>query len=93
LENFPDNYFDWIYIDADHSYEGVKKDINKSKTKVKRDGLLVFNDYTPWSVAELIPYGVPKAVNEFCIANNWEIIYFALDSYFGYHDVAIRRMM
>ena len=91
LEGFPDHYFDWIYIDGDHSYEGVRRDINKGHTKVKEDGLMVFNDYTLWSVAELKPYGIPRAVNEFCTANDWEIIYFALDSYLGYHDVAIRR--
>ncbi|MBE9127587.1 MULTISPECIES: class I SAM-dependent methyltransferase [unclassified Coleofasciculus] len=92
LKNFPDSYFDWIYIDGDHSYEGVKKDINEGFNKVKEDGLLIFNDYTIWSVAEMIPYGIPRAVNEFCIANDWEIIFFALDSWGGYHDVAIKRM-
>jgi hypothetical protein len=92
LGNFPDDYFDWIYIDADHSYEGVRKDIQEGHTKLKEDGLLIFNDYTHWSMCELISYGVPRAVNEFCIANNWEIVLFALDSHLGYHDVAIKRM-
>lgn len=38
-----------IYIDADHSYEGVKKDISVACRKVKHDGILIFNDYIYWS--------------------------------------------
>ncbi len=90
LSSFPDEYFDWIYIDADHAYQGVCKDIQQGYTKVKAAGMMVFNDYTNWSVCELMPYGVAKAVNEFCIANNWEIVFFAFQP-LGYHDVAIRK--
>jgi Methyltransferase domain len=90
LSSFPDEYFDWIYIDADHAYEGVCKDIYQGYTKVKSDGMMVFNDYTNWSVCEVMPYGVAKAVNEFCIANNWEIVFLALQS-LGYHDIAIKK--
>lgn len=92
ISTFPDSYFDWIYIDGDHSYEGVKKDIEKSHAKLKSDGLLVFNDYTYWSPYEMIPYGIPRAVNEFCLAEGWELILLALDSFLGYHDVAIRKI-
>jgi long-subunit acyl-CoA synthetase (AMP-forming) len=52
--------------------------------------MMVFYDYTNWSVCELMPYGVAKAVNEFCIANNWEIVFFAFQS-LGDRDVAIRK--
>ncbi|PSB19813.1 class I SAM-dependent methyltransferase [filamentous cyanobacterium Phorm 46] len=90
LASFPEEYFDWIYIDADHAYEGVYKDIYEAYTKVKSDGMLVFNDYTNWSVCEIIPYGVAKAVNEFCIANNWEVVFLALQ-FLGYHDIAIKK--
>lgn len=92
MGNFPDNYLDWIYIEADHSYEGVRKDIKQGNTKVKEDDYLIFNDYTHWSMCELMPYGVPRAINEFCIANNCEIVLIALDGHLGYHDVAIKRM-
>jgi hypothetical protein len=37
-----------------------------------------------------MPYGVARAVNEFCIANNWEIVFLALQS-LGYHDIAIKK--
>lgn len=91
LSSFPDAYFDWIYVDADHSYEGVARDINAARTKVKADGLLVFNDYTWWSQTECEPYGVPAAVHELCIIDGWEMVCFALSPR-GYHDVALRRI-
>ena len=91
LKRFADRYFDFIYIDADHSYKEVKKDIQVVKRKIKQDGYLVFNDYTYWSPVECIPYGVMNAVNELCLKEGWEVIFFALDPYM-YCDVAIRRM-
>jgi hypothetical protein len=90
LEGFPNNYFDFIYIDADHNYPGVKRDIQAGKSKVKQDGFLIFNDYTYWSPIECMPYGVIQAVNEVCIEDNWEMIYFAL-GYYMYCDVALKR--
>lgn len=90
ISSFPDAYFDLIYIDADHSYPGVKRDIEAAKTKVKEGGFLVFNDYTYWSPVECINYGVIQAVNELCVQENWEMIYFALAGYM-YCDVAIRK--
>ena len=41
LEGFPKAYFDWIYIDGDHSYAGVMA----TRRHVKPGGLLVFNDF------------------------------------------------
>lgn len=91
LAAFPDAYFDWIYIDGDHSYAGVKRDIEQAKKKVKQDGTLVFNDYIFWSHAELMEYGVIQAINEFCLDEDWGLHYLALESQM-YCDVAIRRL-
>jgi hypothetical protein len=91
LESFQDQYFDWIYIDAQHGYEGVKRDTDAARRKVKLDGLLVFNDYTMWSYAEMQPYGVVAAVNELCVEDGWEFVYLALPAHM-YCDVAIRRV-
>jgi predicted O-methyltransferase YrrM len=91
LASFPDGSFDWIYIDAQHTYGGVKRDIVAARSKVKPDGLLVFNDYTMWSYVEMQPYGVVAAVNELCVEDGWEIVYLALPPHL-YCDVAVRRM-
>lgn len=91
LSSFPDAHFDWIYIDADHSYAGVKRDIAVAKQKVKPEGMLVFNDYTVWSPLELEEYGVVHAVNELCRDDGWELRYFALQR-FMYCDVAVSRI-
>lgn len=90
LEGFPDGYFDWIYIDADHSYKGVRADASVAARKVKPDGLLVFNDYIIWAHHEGLAYGVVQAVNEMCVNEGWEMAAFCLHP--NMHcDVAIRR--
>ena len=73
--SFPDQTFDMIYIDADHSYEGCKKDLNAALKKVKAGGWIMGHDYeinhakarTNWV------FGVYQAVNEFCSKNNLTI--------------------
>jgi predicted O-methyltransferase YrrM len=89
LQSYPENFFDWIYIDADHSYEGVRRDIEAALGCVKKDGYLVFNDYIYFSHRELLPYGVMQAVNDFAIAHNWRFEFLAWQEQ-GHFDVALR---
>jgi Methyltransferase domain len=42
---FPDRYFDWIYIDANHSYEAVLGDLRLYYPKMKPGGLILIDDY------------------------------------------------
>lgn len=53
------NSLDYVFIDADHSYEGVKKDIRLWRPKVKPGGWIGFHDYDH----PRLP-GVKKAVDE-----------------------------
>lgn len=61
LTSFPHQYFDWIYIDGNHLFEFVKKDIEISLKKVKSGGVVGGDDYRNggWWRG-----GVRKAVDE-----------------------------
>jgi predicted O-methyltransferase YrrM len=44
-KKFHDHQFDIVFIDADHSYDGISKDFELYHTKVKPDGIIIFHDY------------------------------------------------
>lgn len=53
-----DGSLDFIFIDADHTYEGCKRDIEAWTPKVRTGGMICGHDYNPkWP-------GVIRAVNE-----------------------------
>lgn len=90
LRKVPDGYFDVIYIDADHAYEGVKRDIDAAVPKLKPQGVLIFNDYCVWSATSMFHCGVARAVHEFCLGNPWKLRYIALQPMM-YNDVMLVR--
>jgi hypothetical protein len=90
INSFPDCYFDGIYIDGDHYYDGVKRDILSSVSKLKPGGFLIFNDYTAWSPGSMSKCGVARAVNEFINKEGWRVYALALQGS-GYYDIAIKK--
>lgn len=74
VKRFPDEYFDLIYIDADHSYEGCLRDIIDWYPKIKKGGFLIGDDYVIKQLAKTgVTFGVIEAVNEFAKKNNLTI--------------------
>ena len=45
LADFDDDYFDFVYIDADHDFDNVVKDIMGWIRKVKKGGMIAGDDY------------------------------------------------
>ena len=68
LNTLEDNFFDMLYIDGDHSYEGCKKDLIAAFKKVKNAGYIMGHDYEMnMSKAKTnYSFGVKRAVDEFC---------------------------
>ena len=64
---FPDKFFDFIYIDADHSYEAIKQDLKIWWPKTKKPGIIAGHDYKKGAVSKRtkIRYGIYEAINEF----------------------------
>ncbi|HTI81419.1 MAG TPA: class I SAM-dependent methyltransferase [Acetobacteraceae bacterium] len=90
LARFPEGFFSWIYVDASHALENVRRDLAVARTRVAVGGYVVCNDYTIWSPFEATPYGVMPAVNELVAQHDFDVTHFALHP-FGYHDIALRR--
>ena len=81
LHSFPDNTFDMIYIDGDHSYEGVKKDLLASYLKIKPGGWIMGHDFgiNPQKAKHYYEVGVEKAVIEFCAKFQQEVSMLGMD--------------
>lgn len=74
LNKYPNGYFDWVYIDANHRYEFVKQDLELCRLKVKKKGLICGHDYIGGNFVLGVKYGVIQAVDEFCLMYGWKIV-------------------
>ena len=45
LETYPDNHFDWVYIDGNHLYDFVRRDVEISFDKVRPGGCIAGDDF------------------------------------------------
>jgi hypothetical protein len=73
VSQFRDGYFDFVYIDSDHRYEYVKRDIDDWWEKLRPGGVMAGHDYVERTSShgpDDWMWGVIAAVNEFACANN-----------------------
>lgn len=61
---FEDERLDFVFIDANHSYEACLEDIRLWFPKVKTNGVIAGHDYTN-AVRSYATFGVKRAVKEF----------------------------
>jgi hypothetical protein len=65
LQSCDENYFDAVYVDADHSEEAVYNDMVNSLRVIKPGGLLMGHDYH---------HQIKIAVDRFCVDYNQKIV-------------------
>ena len=65
---FPNEHFDWVYIDGNHTYPMVVKDLEFYYPLVKKGGFLCGDDYG-WTSIDC-PIGPKPAIDEFAKAYN-----------------------
>lgn len=58
--NYPRRQYGYIYLDGDHSYEGIKLDYELFWPKLKKGGLMAFHDVTVKEWGLLKDFGVWK---------------------------------
>lgn len=84
MEKFPDQYFDYIYLDAAHDLVSVEKDIKQIVNKIKPGAVIQFNDYTFQE-----GYGVIPVVNEMIKVTEAKVLYYCLSPN-GYADLVVQ---
>jgi len=73
-QQFTDGYFDFVYIDADHSYDGISEDVAAWWPKIRLGGILSGHDYNDGYVSGSTVFAVKQVVDKFVAAEglqNW----------------------
>lgn len=76
---FPNEAVDFVYLDAAHNYDNVRKDLRAWYPKIVRGGILCGHDYLDSKIepgsdtAGFTEFGVKQAVDEFAKEHNFEV--------------------
>lgn len=62
---FEDGFFDWVFIDGNHSHAACLEDLRTWAPKVRADGLICGHDFAVHGAARSARFGVVSAVNTF----------------------------
>ena len=89
LAEFDDNFFDWVYIDTNHTYETTMEELELARLKVKSNGRIAGHDFCSGNVLKPVPYGVVEATTQFCFRHGWQFEYLTLESH-GHFSFALQ---
>ena len=67
-DRFSEESIDIVFIDAEHTYDGVKQDIEIWEAKVRKEGVIAGHDYDHPNFP-----GVKNAVDEWCAIRNYNL--------------------
>jgi len=96
-DSFPDEYFDFIHIDGNHTYAACLADLHAFDRKVKRTGFITGHDYQTIPIARRDNHnGVIPAVNNFIIEKSYAFLALTFEeapTYFIAKDPKTREAM
>ena len=78
-DEIPDEHLDWVYIDGNHEYDHVLRDLETYFTKVKRNGIICGDDYDRNKENN---YPITRAVSEFLKAGTCELLWTKKNQFF-----------
>jgi len=82
-KGFLDAYFDFVYIDADHTETAVYADLNAWYPKVRPGGVLAGHDYVAHTLPCGVKFGVIEALTRFTAEMSLEL---HVDGELPWHD-------
>ena len=81
LAEFDDHFFDWVYIDTNHTFKTTLEELELARMKVKINGRIAGHDFCTGNVITPVPYGVVEATTQFCAKHDWQFEYLTLESH------------
>lgn len=91
LKDFPNEYFDWVYLDSDHGYRTTYDELIILKDKIKQGGVIAGHDYCRFASKGNARFGVVEAVNKFCVEYDYELFYLTAETH-RHLSFAIRKI-
>jgi hypothetical protein len=77
LQSFSVHYFDFAYVDGDHTYQGTLNDLRQCARVVHPGGFIAGHDYVSAATSKWAAsgqYGVVEAVRDFTAKSDWKLI-------------------
>jgi hypothetical protein len=85
VPNFPDAYFDWVYLDTSHQYAHTLDELRTLADKIKPQGFIAGDDWR--DDPGHVHHGASVAIKEFCEENGWRV-----DHRDSFHQWRISRL-
>jgi len=79
LGEYPDAYFDWVYIDTDHSYQTTLAELSLCARKVRPAGHIAGHDFSRGNPDNGVHYGVIPACHRFCTEQGWQLEFITVE--------------